>query len=35
VDTVEDSASLANFDGIIEALAYIIHKISCEVYFET
>ncbi|GMY14995.1 protein SIEVE ELEMENT OCCLUSION B-like [Fagus crenata] len=31
VDTVEDSASLADFDGIIEALAYIIHKISCEI----
>ena len=35
VDHVEDSASLAGFDDILEALAYIIHKISCEVYFET
>ncbi|KAM3751857.1 hypothetical protein ACB098_04G143000 [Castanea mollissima] len=31
VDHVEDSASLAGFDGILEALAYIIHKISCEI----
>ncbi|KAL5748229.1 hypothetical protein ACOSQ2_025526 [Xanthoceras sorbifolium] len=29
-DTLEENTSLAAFDGMLEALSYIIHKISCE-----
>lgn len=31
MDTVDENAGLANVEGMLEALSYIIHKISCEV----
>ncbi|KAK2664470.1 hypothetical protein Ddye_003044 [Dipteronia dyeriana] len=35
VDTLEENTNLAAFDGMLEALSYIIHKISCEVLLIT
>lgn len=30
-ETIEEKANLASFDGILEAVAYTVNKISCEV----
>ena len=32
-DELVDMTSVAEFDGILEALAYVINKISCEVLY--